>query len=74
MKGKLFIWGNGLKGQLGHKVQGRFFFPMELDAFKNHFVLGVACGGDHTVVISTLKTKSSRVHQTNKWSFSQTKL
>eukprot|EP00002_Diphylleia_rotans_P007162 TRINITY_DN1666_c0_g1_i3.p1 TRINITY_DN1666_c0_g1~~TRINITY_DN1666_c0_g1_i3.p1 ORF type:complete len:403 (+),score=74.74 TRINITY_DN1666_c0_g1_i3:72-1280(+) len=50
-KGELYTFGKGVDGQLGHGDIGNRSSPLPVKGLKDHKVVDVACGYDHTVVM-----------------------
>lgn len=51
--GRLFTWGDGLCGKLGHGDLASCSEPRQVEVLGSHRVLGVACGTWHTACIAT---------------------
>jgi alpha-tubulin suppressor-like RCC1 family protein len=57
--GQLFMWGRYLYGQLGSDARKKdYSLPKLVDALKDQFVVSVACGDNHTLVL----TKEGKVY------------
>lgn len=50
-----FIWGRGSDGQLGLKDQFEHNLPAVLATFNNKVVSQVACGGRHSLAVTSKK-------------------
>lgn len=50
--GRLFTWGRGKYGQLGHGHYNNLSKPKLVTALRGLHIVQVACGGDHTLVIT----------------------
>ncbi|KAL3511138.1 hypothetical protein ACH5RR_030539 [Cinchona calisaya] len=65
LSGKLFTWGNGDEGQLGHSDKKRTLVPVSVVALDDMCVSQVACGQNLTVALTTggkVYTMGSSVH------------
>jgi alpha-tubulin suppressor-like RCC1 family protein len=51
--GALFTWGSGRYGQLGHGHEDNVYEPTKVALPKGVEIVDVACGGGHTVVLSS---------------------
>eukprot|EP00005_Dracoamoeba_jomungandri_P003344 CAMPEP_0174255280 /NCGR_PEP_ID=MMETSP0439-20130205/4627_1 /TAXON_ID=0 /ORGANISM="Stereomyxa ramosa, Strain Chinc5" /LENGTH=558 /DNA_ID=CAMNT_0015337397 /DNA_START=161 /DNA_END=1838 /DNA_ORIENTATION=+ len=50
--GEVFTWGAGGNGRLGHGHEHHRFVPLLVSALRGEFVVQVACGDYHTVVVT----------------------
>jgi hypothetical protein len=48
--GRVFTWGNGATGALGHGDAENHPVPKEVEGLKDHTIVKVDCGSEHTVV------------------------
>ncbi|RWS12697.1 E3 ubiquitin-protein ligase HERC2-like protein [Dinothrombium tinctorium] len=51
--GKVFSWGEGEDGKLGHGNKATCIHPKLIDGFKNKRIREVACGSSHSAAITT---------------------
>ena len=51
--GKLFTWGGGEHGQLGHHTKGNCTRPTLVEDLSNRAIAQVTCGWSHTVALTT---------------------
>lgn len=50
---QVFTWGRGKYGQLGHGSTQNIKLPVAVKALVDHDVIQIACGGDHTLAITS---------------------
>eukprot|EP00698_Gefionella_okellyi_P005691 TRINITY_DN15158_c0_g1_i1.p1 TRINITY_DN15158_c0_g1~~TRINITY_DN15158_c0_g1_i1.p1 ORF type:complete len:374 (+),score=45.87 TRINITY_DN15158_c0_g1_i1:36-1157(+) len=51
--GSILTWGCGADGQLGHGTTANELLPARVDVLKGTAIVDVACGGQHTVALSS---------------------
>lgn len=50
--GRVFTWGNGGTGALGHGDVENQALPREVEGLKEHKIVKVDCGSEHTIVLT----------------------
>lgn len=51
-KGEVFVWGNGIYGQIGNSMKEHSLVPCKIDAFRGDMVKQIACGANHTLALT----------------------
>jgi len=52
--GKLYTWGYGSNGRLGHGVEADVFVPTQVEALSDEKIVHAACGGHHTAAVTDI--------------------
>lgn len=53
LKGQIFTWGEGLKGQLGHGILDNELYPRKIDRLYGLIIKKAIGGNEHTILISS---------------------
>jgi len=65
--GCLYTWGGGMYGKLGHCNETGYNFPKRVDNLRNKFVVTVACGSRHTMVLCQDPPRDSNISVVLTW-------